>query len=125
METIITKDNLNEAFERMVVGLIRAENYNQHCFGMSDLRWASAMDHALDTFIEKVIEAGYCHHAILGPTLVKYDYTVESPKNKALKTELDDSFQIDMSDYQQALSVSYEVFDSTVEAIQEGAMPYR
>lgn len=125
MELIITKNNVNEAFERLVVGLIKAENYNKDCFGTSDLKRAWMMNKVLDTFISKTVETGYCQHTLLGPTLSKYGYTLEVPKNEALKQEADDSFCIDMRGYDRAMEFSYHVFESTVESINEGLMAYR
>lgn len=125
MELIITKDNLQETFERIVVGLIKAENYNKHCFGMSDLNHARHMNHVLDTFITEVVDAGYCQHSLLGETLTKYGYTLEVPQNMMLKQEADDDFRIDMTKYEEALAFSHHVYDHTVQAINEGHMAYR
>ncbi|WP_170138828.1 hypothetical protein [Oceanobacillus chungangensis] len=44
METILTKNNIAEVFERLLVGLIKAENYNKNCFGMSDLGYLRSHD---------------------------------------------------------------------------------
>lgn len=125
MEPIITKNNVMDTFEHLIVGLIRAENYNSKCYGMSDLKRAYAMNQAVDMFISKTVEAGYCQHAILGPILMKYGYKVRVPEEHPLKKEVDEQFRIDMSDYQQAMEYSSTVFDSTVEAINEGLMKYR
>ncbi|MCA1012811.1 hypothetical protein [Halobacillus halophilus] len=125
MECIITKNNLDEVFERIVVGLIKAENYNKNCFGTSDLKHAWHMNHVLDTFITKVVDSGYCQHTLLGHTLTKYGYTLEVPQNMALKQEADDDFRIDMSEYERALDISNHVFESTVASINEGHMAYR
>lgn len=125
MEPIITKNNVVDTFEHLVVGLIRAENYNSKCYGMLELGRAHAMNQTVDIFISRTVDAGYCQHAILGPTLQKYGYKVRLPEDMALKKEVDEQFQIDMSDYEQEMEYSSLVFDSTVEAINEGLMKYR
>ena len=125
VETTVTKNNAIEVFERLIVGNIRAQNYNSDCFGMSDLRHADRMAHAMDQFITKVIEAGYCQHAILGKTLKEYGYWLQNEPNPALKKELDDDFSIDMSEFQFAIATGYQVYEDTIDSINKGFMKYR
>ncbi|RDW20075.1 hypothetical protein CWR48_04950 [Oceanobacillus arenosus] len=92
---------------------------------MRDSPRARAMNLAVDAFIEKTEDAGYCQHAILGPTLMKFGYDLQIPENMMLKKELDEDYHIDMSDYQQAIEYSARIFESTVQAINEGLMTNR
>lgn len=123
--TIITKDNLNEVFEHIIVGTIRAQNYNSECFSSSDITHATSMHYLLDTFIERTINAGYCQYALLNELLTKYGYFITGPKDPKLKQEADDDFNLDMSEFEYLINRCYNGYESAVEAINEGYMKYR
>lgn len=101
---IITKDSYEEFTNKLAFAVNKAINYNKECFGMSDLRLACAMEHILGRFIEKVIEAGYCPHALLGNALDKNGFYVnENSKRPNLKQYADEDMLIDIFEFEPRL----------------------
>lgn len=98
INTKVTKGNLDVTIEKLCLGDIQAQNYNRECFGMSDLALASNTSKALDIFITRVFDSGYCAGALLDKVMKKYDYHMETFKPE-LKQQADDDFMIDISDF--------------------------
>lgn len=108
---IITKDNFENVVEELTYASKSANNYNSECFGMSDLKLAWRMDNLLNQFITRVRESGYCPHALMNPSMKKYEYWIsDNAKRPELKQKLDDELRIDMSDFASSMDYAKHIF---------------
>lgn len=97
METIITKENIEVAIEKLCIGDTAAQYSIEECFSTSDVRFAMKTTKAIDTFITKVFEAGYCAGSLLSEIMYHNGYYMKSFRPNLLQ-KVDDDFLIDIAD---------------------------
>ncbi len=119
----LNKDNLLSKFEILIVGNIRAQNYNEECFGSKEVQRARPMSFVVDEVLERLSNMGYNPNSILGDVLVKYGYTLQEPCKG--EEELRDDFSMDVSEFGQAVNFVKNVFEQTKVLIEDGQMPRR
>ena len=109
---LVTKENFNQIAEAIAHMKTLSANYNRDCFGSSDLRLAMRMEELLESFIVRVMDSGYCAHALMDTMMRKYGmWILETSKRPEHKQELDGSLLIDVSDLSSDIDYCVAVFE--------------
>ncbi|AJI08817.1 hypothetical protein [Bacillus cereus] len=90
---ILTKENFNEIFNRVVQGTI-ASRYNSLCFNVSDITRELQAKNEMEDLMEAVYQAGYDPYALCKEILAANGLDYTATQDPLKKQKLDSNFNI-------------------------------
>ncbi|MEK1828759.1 hypothetical protein AAAC51_06320 [Priestia megaterium] len=111
MNYVVKQSNFEEFIRTLLAGERKANVRMSESVSEEQELFAEYMSDALWDFIKRVRAAGYCPVVILSPIFREYDGWIASEVRRDLKHKIDEEFSIDMSDYNEAIDYSVEVYN--------------